>query len=329
MMRFALPFLAILLSSAGVASSLELDLPSNARNTAQIDTQLDSYVVPIGPFRDGAMQTRTIEGRVGRSAWRINSPGVTPLQILGPLRTQLNADGYNTVLDCDQTTCGGFDFRFGTEVLSAPDMFVNIRSFRFLTVLKGDADAPTDGVSLLVSTSDTEAFVQIIQAGQSEGDKLQVATQAAEPAVQVAKPVATTNTVVSASTSPAISLEATLLSKGAVVLDGLDFATGTSDLGEGPFAILQELSAFFKTRDDIQLLLVGHTDSVGSLDFNIQLSKQRAASVRKRLLDAYGLDAERVFAEGNGYLSPIMSNLSRAGRTANRRVEAVVLPLAE
>lgn len=48
-----------------------------------------------------------------------------------PLRDQLIEAGYDVVLDCDQNTCGGFDFRFGTEVLPAPDMYVNIRAFRF------------------------------------------------------------------------------------------------------------------------------------------------------------------------------------------------------
>ncbi len=318
MKRHTFSFLAALLLSAGGGAALELDLPSNARNTVQTDTQLDSYVAPVGPFRDGAMQTLTIEGRVSRSAWRINSPSVTPLQILAPLREQLSAEGYTTVLDCDQTTCGGFDFRFGTEVLPAPDMFVNIRSFRVLTALKGETDAPSSGISLLISTSEMDAYVQIIQAGQSDGTRLTVATQAATPTAEIVLP---------APSSGSTSLEAGLLGRGSAVLDGLDFATGTSDLGEGPFPILQELAAFFASRDDIRLVLVGHTDSVGALDFNIQLSKQRAASVRRRLLDAYGLDADRVAAEGNGYLSPIMSNLNRAGRTANRRVEAVVLPL--
>jgi OOP family OmpA-OmpF porin len=90
---------------------------------------------------------------------------------------------------------------------------------------------------------------------------------------------------------------------------------------------LKELAAFFAKRNDIRLVLVGHTDSVGALDFNIALSKRRAASVRMRLLDVYGLDASRIEAEGNGYLAPIKSNLDSAGRSANRRVEVVVLPL--
>lgn len=260
------------------------------------------------------MQTQLIEGEVRRSAWRVASPGVTTLQILAPLREQLQAGGYTTVLDCDQATCGGFDFRFGIEVLPAPDMHVNIRSFRFVTAIKGDVTAPSEVVSFLISTTATVAFMQVIQVGQLGGREINVETQADVPTSQQ------TVDVIEA------SLASGLLGKGSVVLSGLDFSTGTSELGKGPFPVLEELATFFAARDDILLVLVGHTDSVGALDLNIALSKRRAASVRERLMDKYGLDADRISAEGNGYLAPIRSNLEAVGRTANRRVEAIVLP---
>jgi OOP family OmpA-OmpF porin len=315
MIRFAFPLISALILLAGSAFAVELNLPENSRKTLQRDNKLDSYSAPIGPFQNGTLQTQTIEGKVNRSAWRVGSSGVTTLQILAPLRDQLLANGYTKVLDCDQTTCGGFDFRFGTEVLPAPEMYVNIRAYRFLTTVKGDTAAPSEVVSLLVSTSGVAGYVQVIQAGQIDGRVVRVETQAAVPTAQ--QPEITIKT----------SLDESLLGTGSVVLSGLNFATGTSDLGKGPFPVLKELAAFFTTRDDIQLVLVGHTDSDGALDFNIALSKRRAASVRKRLLETYGLDGDRIAAEGNGYLAPIRSNLESAGRTANRRVEAVVLPL--
>ncbi len=76
----------------------------------------------------------------------------------------------------------------------------------------------------------------------------------------------------------------------------------------------------------IRIMLVGHTDSVGGLDPNIALSRDRAASVRQRLIDAYGVAPNRLEAQGMGYLAPIASNLTAQGRETNRRVEAVLLP---
>lgn len=315
MIRITSIIVGVVLMCAVPAFALELNLPANAQKSYQSTSKLDSYSAPVSPFVNGTMETQMIEGKVSKSAWRIASSGMTTLQILAPLRDQLVAGGYTNVLDCDQTTCGGFDFRFGIEVLPAPDMYVNIRAYRFMTVVKGDAAAPSKVLSLLISTSGTAAYVQVIQAGQIDGSLVTVETQGPVPTSEGRMRVT------------GASLDQGLLANGSVILNGLDFATGTSDLGDGPFPILEKLATFFNARDDIRLVLVGHTDSVGGLDFNITLSKRRAASVRKRLLQVYGLDADRVAAEGNGYLAPIRSNLESAGRTANRRVEAIVLPL--
>ena len=73
-------------------------------------------------------------------------------------------------------------------------------------------------------------------------------------------------------------------------------------------------------------MLVGHTDTVGSLDANIALSRRRAEAVRARLVEAHGVDGARIDARGVGYLAPAVANDSDEGREANRRVEAVLLP---
>ena len=61
------------------------------------------------------MPNLTLEGAIARRVWRLDSPGLTPLQVLAPLRTQLEAQGYEIVFECAARTCGGFDFRFVRE----------------------------------------------------------------------------------------------------------------------------------------------------------------------------------------------------------------------
>jgi hypothetical protein len=104
----------------GRCASLELPLPVSAKQTVTRDTAQDRYFAPVGVFADGALPTQMIEGAVARSAWRIEAAGLTPLQIIAPMRDQLEAAGYALALDCAAAECGGYDFRFAAEVLPAP-----------------------------------------------------------------------------------------------------------------------------------------------------------------------------------------------------------------
>jgi OOP family OmpA-OmpF porin len=70
--------------------------------------------------------------------------------------------------------------------------------------------------------------------------------------------------------------------------------------------------------------LVGHTDALGSLAGNTDLSRARAVSVRERLIAEYAVPAAQLTAEGVGYLAPRATNQTEDGRARNRRVEAIV-----
>ena len=72
------------------------------------------------------------------------------------------------------------------------------------------------------------------------------------------------------------------------------------------------------------LLLVGHTDDVGSSLYNQNLSKSRADSVMNVLVNDFDISPKRIKTAGMGELQPIADNQTDAGRTENRRVEAVI-----
>ena len=289
---------------AGAAQAVELKLPANARQMVARDTVQDRFLAPIGPYSNGQLPTRQIDGTIARSSWRIDQVGLTPLQMLAPLRTQLEEAGFRIVLDCAAQNCGGYDFRFAAEVLPAPNMYINIRNFHALTALRNG-----DAVTLLSSASSGATFIQIIQAGDSP---------------QEGQVEAVVNISQSAAASQG-SIVDMLQSNGHVVLGALDFESGTSSLGKGPFLVLGELAKALELRPQMRLALVGHTDNVGSLVENIELSRNRAAAVRNRLIESYGVASDRLTAQGTGYLAPFTTNQTKAGREANRRVEAVVL----
>jgi OOP family OmpA-OmpF porin len=302
--------LALLVLATPVAA-LDLTLPKTARPTVERNTSPDVYAAPIGVFQNGAVPVLAVEGDVRRAAWRLDSPGLTPLQVMRPLREQLQKAGLEIVLDCASVSCGGFDFRFGTETLPGPNMYVNIRQFHVVTAVRNESSRTAEVVTVLASTSATSAYVQIIHAGSLA--KGVVAVQATAPL-----PLAVQQ-------SAAGTLDDTLLRSGHAVLTDLEFATGSSDLGAGPFASLAQVAAFLEAQPELRIALVGHTDSVGGLSGNIAISKRRAEAVRGRLIEVHGAAASRLDAEGMGYLSPLASNLTNEGREQNRRVEAIVL----
>ncbi len=230
-----------------------------------------------------------------------------------PLRAQLVEAGFDLALDCAGEACGGFDFRFATETLPGPNMYVNIRAYHMVTGTKEAGGQVLEVITLLASTSATSAYVQIIHAGGQGG------SVGGEASVRPTQEPGTLRT----------GLITQLEAHGHAVLADLDFATGSTDLGPGPFQSLSQLAEFLQTQPAIRVALVGHTDTVGGLDPNIAISRNRARSVRQRLIDEFDVAPGRLDAEGMGYLSPVASNLSAAGRDQNRRVEVVLLSPAE
>jgi outer membrane protein OmpA-like peptidoglycan-associated protein len=121
----------------------------------------------------------------------------------------------------------------------------------------------------------------------------------------------------------AAALSSGLTGTGHVVVNGILFDTGKADVKPESAAALQEVAKLLKQNATLKVYVVGHTDNVGALAANIDLSKRRAASVVLALTTQYGIPAARLQAYGDGPYAPIASNDSEDGRTLNRRVELV------
>ena len=101
------------------------------------------------------------------------------------------------------------------------------------------------------------------------------------------------------------------------------FDTGSYTLKAGAREKLAKISGIMLAHPGLQMQIEGHTDSVGSDDFNQQLSERRAGMVRDFLIDQ-GVAASTITARGFGKTQPVASNDSPEGRQRNRRVELVV-----
>lgn len=290
------------------AFAVTLDMPSNAHQTTQKVTAVGSYALPTAPWTPDGMPVLTGTGEVQKQAWRIDAPGLTTLQLLAPLQQQLLEDGFEILFACTDAVCGGFDFRFATDVIPAPEMHVDFGDFQFVSARRTD-DTGTELVSLLVSRSSSAGFVQVIRVGPAD----------AAPIIEAAAPVAR-------ATSPALTgdFAQTLEETGRFILSDLTFETGSAQLGDSTFPSLQNLADYLIANPDRTVALVGHTDSVGSLAGNVALSKRRAGSVLERLAGAFNVPRRQLEAEGVGYLTPIATNLTTEGRDINRRVEVII-----
>lgn len=103
------------------------------------------------------------------------------------------------------------------------------------------------------------------------------------------------------------------------------FDKGSAALSPHGRAKVQEVAQVLRDYPNSITYIRGYTSSEGDLQYNIQLSKQRADVVRSELILA-GISPSRLFADGMGPQNPIASNDTESGRAQNRRVELHVIP---
>lgn len=109
-----------------------------------------------------------------------------------------------------------------------------------------------------------------------------------------------------------------------IVLHNIYFNFDRYELLSESFAVLDRVAAYLDKHSAVQLLISGHTDNVGSDEYNNALSDNRAKAVVD-YLTAKGIAKERLQWEGLGSTFPIESNSTEAGRQVNRRIEMKVI----
>ena len=306
--------------SLGLATSchaLTLDLPAPVISEETRRKAPASYAVPVGLFAGGAVPFRMVEGAVDQRAFRLDAPDRMTLAIMAPLRDQVLTAGFEILLECEARICGGFDFRYATEVLPEPDMHVDLADFRFLSAVRGD-----EAVTILVSRSALSAYVQVTRVTPAPVGATPVAPDA--PPLPVIDLDGDMARGLDAAPVAAGAIGAALDGIGMAVLDDLVFASGAATLAEGDYVSLVAVADWLAANPDGTVALVGHTDASGSLEANVALSERRAEAVAQVLIDRHGADRVRVSAKGVGFLSPRASNQTDEGRQKNRRVEVVV-----
>lgn len=106
----------------------------------------------------------------------------------------------------------------------------------------------------------------------------------------------------------------------------ITFGVDQSDIRANFYEVLNSVAIVLDEFDKTLVDVMGHTDSTGSAEYNIDLSLRRASSVGQYLV-SQGVDGRRLLVKGFGEERPIADNSTEAGRAANRRVEIQISPL--
>ena len=324
---FSLALLFLLPTLATNALAQEEDSPGTAdhplvsRYTGSfIDGQqvlgFDSYTLPVGPVVKNSQSQRvpsekiTLEGKITRTLYRGPKERST-LEILRNYRSALESAGFEILYSCGGEDCG-FLFHW---------VFYKDREQRILsTKTSGSAfDIPQDlrYVAAKGTVGDKTVHVSVMVAFDAGFSKL---SEQAVTLVEVIESEAMdTDMVTIDAAAMAKGLEAT----GHIAIYGVYFDTDSAEIKAESAPTLNEISKLLTDRPSLELLVVGHTDNQGDFDYNMGLSGRRAEAVARALSDQYGIDGGRLRSAGVGFLAPVASNDTAAGREKNRRVELV------
>ena len=275
-----------------------LELPYSARLVLSDETDVKNISVEISAWdREKGISRLDFRGRTTTKVFQIDGTSLTLDQMLQPIITHLKDKQFSIELYCNTNVCGGFNFRKNLTVSNPPFMLVNVANYSVITAVKNSS-----AISLVASKLGNTIYLQTLSIGTTDNDLI---LQDQEPLKD--------------------NYSSKLKEDGAIVLDDLIYRSGSADLGPGPFESLSALANFLKGTPSSSIILVGHSDAIGELRKNIELSRNRAQAVVDRLIKDYGIDQSRISAQGIGFLSPKTNNSTEKSRKKNRRVEAILI----
>ena len=147
------------------------------------------------------------------------------------------------------------------------------------------------------STRGNHAFIRVVETKEMDANKISFVT--------------------------ATQMHSALTDQGRVSLYGIHFDFDKDTIQPESKPTLDEIGALLKSDRSLRLTVIGHTDSKGGRDYNLDLSRRRADNVVNALVNDYGIDPARLNPRGAGSSEPLAANDTDANRALNRRVELV------
>ena len=253
---------------------------------------------------------------------------VYPLEVLYNYKEQIIKEGGKILYECEKAGCGGDPHRSSSggggdmslsmffqsedDVLNYNDYFTN--GYCALTghitgqeYLAASLPKHNAYVSVLVYTLGNEPYCRAFK---------QRTIAVVDVAIQ--KKRKQKITIVKAD-----EIKKAIGEKGSIAIYGIYFDVDKANIKDSSRPELDEIGAMLKRNPGLKLLVVGHTDSQGEFNYNLNLSRKRAEAVVHDLVVHYGIAPIRLRPVGVGYSCPAASNRTEEGRAKNRRVVLV------
>jgi flagellar motor protein MotB len=268
--------------------------------------QFDEYILPLGKLEKGKLlKSEQLEGKITRITYKAPEDRST-LEIYRNYESALKKAGFEILFVSAGEELGKYS-------LWPAHLYESLNPLRgdAKHVLQGDASYQRY-LSAKLSRPEGDVYVSLyVSLDFYRWPMIQL------DVIEV-KPMETGLVAVTAD-----ALAKDIARTGHIAVYGIYFETDKADVKPESEPILKEIAKLLQQNPKLKLYVVGHTDNVGNLTYNMKLSQARADAVVKVLVSKYGADVNQLKAHGVGPLAPVASNKTEEGRAKNRRVELV------
>lgn len=287
---------------------------SNTFISRYSDKDFDRYVLPLGKaLKSGRItegkyeKSLVLEGRVTRRAYHSIEADRSTLELFRNYQQELTAAGFETLylLEDGTQTRGGITF--------IDDAFTSS--------LQSES-AETRYLSAKKTAPDGSQIYASLWAGKTASIRPNWAPRGAPFALLDLITVGGMDTRMVVVKSD--EMQRRMDADGSISLYGIYFDFNKDTLKPESTPTLEQIAALLKAQPALRLYVVGHTDAIGSLPSNMDLSDRRAKAVVSALVNQHGIANERLAPAGVAFLAPVATNSTDPGRAKNRRV--VLMP---
>lgn len=272
---------------------------------------------------------RKIEGKRTRLVYLVPE-GRSPLEVIRGYQ-QLNTEvGGSTLFECSDRDCGG-DTRRGAKrgggdtgliQIAIPGDDIGVPRGHPLDCAVSESDRSAQRFTTLQLANDGGYFsVLTYVLGENANSDCQKGGWAGRT-VAVVNILETKAREQRMEMVKAGAMGSSMARDGKVTFYSILFDTARAEIKPESQPQIAEMASYLRANPALKVLIVGHTDNQGGLDYNVDLSRRRAASV-VGALTAQGIAANRLTAQGVGMTAPVSTNETDQGRAKNRRVEMV------